>query len=141
MKRRAISAIALALAVVMFVVPVASAAVYSSEYLSSSHVSISKVSSGKVKVSFDVFGKIGINEVGAKKVIVYESPDNITWTSKKTFYSSTTSDMIEYGVRNMSSSVTYDGQAGYYYYAEVTTYAGISGTGDTDVLITGSVKA
>lgn len=141
MRSRIVSAAALVLALIICISPLASAAVYSSEYINFSDASISKISSGTVRISFGVTGKFGVNEAGAKKVVVYESPDDTTWTEKKTFYSSTTSDMMFYGVKNASSNVTYEGRAGYYYYAEVTVYAGISGTGDTDVLITGSVKA
>lgn len=141
MKSRIVSAVALVLALVMCISPLASAAVYSSEYISFSSASISKVSSGKVEINFDVTGKFGVNEAGAKKVVVYESSDNSTWTSKKTFYSSTTSDMMFYGVKNASSSVTYTGRSGYYYYAVVTVYAGTSGTGDTEIHTTGSVRA
>lgn len=141
MKRRVISAVSLILALIMLMAPVASAAVYSSDYIARSYASISKVSSGKVEVEFDVSGKIGVNEVGAKKVVIYESSDNSTWTSRKTFYSSTTPSMITYGVRSAVSSVTYTGHSGYYYYAVVTTYAGTNGTGDTDIYTTNSVKA
>lgn len=141
MKRRVISIVAIALALVMFTIPMASAAVYSSDYISASNATISKVSSGVVRIRYNVYGKYGVNEAGAKKVVVYESSDESTWTPKKTFYSSTTSDMIAYGVMNTSLSVTYNGRAGYYYMAEVTVYAGTDGTGDTDIEITGSVKA
>lgn len=141
MKRKVISIVSLALVLITLTAPLASAAVYSSDYISSAYVSISKVSSGKVKVEFDVAGKYGINEVGAKKVVVYESSDGKTWTPKKTFYSSSTSGMITYGVRSATSSVTYSGTAGYYYKADVTVYAGTSGTGDTETYPTNSVKA
>lgn len=141
MKKRIISAVSIVLALIMFMAPMASAAVYSSDYISRSYISASKVSSGKVKVEFSVWGKYGVNEAGAKKVVIYESSDNETWTSKKTFYSSTTSGMITYGVQSATSSVTYSGTAGYYYKADVTVYAGTSGTGDTDTYTTNSVKA
>lgn len=141
MKRRVISAISLLLALIMVMAPMASAAVYSSDYISSSSSTTNKVSNGKVKVEFTVYGKYGVNEVGAKKVVIYESSDNETWTSKKTFYSSTTSGMITYGVRSATSSVTYSGTAGYYYKADVTVYAGTSGVGDTETYTTNSVKA
>lgn len=141
MKKRIISTVALILALVTLMAPMASAAVYSSDYISFCSASITKSSSGTVKVTFNVGGKIGVNEVGAKKVVIYESPDNQTWTLKKTFSSSTTPSMITYDVRSASSNVTYTGQAGYYYYAVVTIYAGTDGTGDTDVLTTNSVKA
>lgn len=141
MKKRIISAVSFVLSLIIFMAPMASAAVYSSDYISRSVVSTSKVSSGKVKVEFTVSGKYGVNEVGAKKVVIYESSDNETWTSKKTFYSSTTSGMITYGVQSATSSVTYSGTAGYYYKADVTVYAGTSGTGDTETYPTNSVKA
>lgn len=141
MKSRIVSVTAFVLALIMCISPLASAAVYSSNYISFSSASISKASSGTVKIRFDVTGKFGVNEVGAKKVVVYESPDDSTWTAKKTFYPSTTSDMMFYGVKNASSNVTYTGRAGYYYYAVVTVYAGTDGTGDTEIHTTGSVKA
>lgn len=141
MRSRIVSTLALVLALVMCISPLASAAVYSSDYIISSGASISKVSGGTVKIRFDVNGKLRVNEAGAKKIVVYESPDDSTWTAKKTFYSSTTSGMITYGVMNVSSSITYTGRSGYYYYAEVTVYAGTDGTGDTDLHVTSSVRA
>lgn len=141
MKSKIVSVSALVLALIMCISPLASAAVYASDYITYSGATISKVGSGKVEISFDVTGKFGVNEAGAKKVVVYESPDDNTWTAKKTFYSSTTSGMMFYGVKNASSSVTYTGRSGYYYYAEVTAYAGKDGTGDTNFHVTGSVKA
>lgn len=141
MRSRIVSAAALVLALVMCISPLASAAVYASDYIVVSSASISKVSSGVVEVRCDVTGTFGVNEVGAKKIVVYESSDDINWTAKKTFYSSTTSGMILYGVMSGVSTVTYNGRAGYYYYAEVTAYAGTNGTGDTNIHITGSVKA
>lgn len=141
MKSKIVSTIALVLALVMCIAPMASAAVYASNYINFSGATINKVGIGKVKISFEVTGAFGVNEAGAKKVVVYESPDGSTWTAKKTFYSSTTPGMITYGSKNATSSVTYSGRSGYYYYAEVTVYAGISGTGDTDLHVTGSVKA
>ncbi len=90
MKRKVISIVLFALVLITLMAPMASAAVYSSDYIVSSKVEISKASSGTVKVSFTVTGKIGVNEAGAKKVVIYESPNDSAWTPKKTFYSNTT---------------------------------------------------
>lgn len=141
MKSKIVSTVALVLALVMCISPLASAAVYSSDYIIASGASISKVSSGTVRIRFDVTGKSRVNEVGAEEIVVYESSDGNTWTPRKTFYSSTTPGMITYGKISTSSSVTYTGHSGYYYYAEVTVYAGRDGTGDTDLHITDSVRA
>ncbi len=81
MRSRIVSAAALVLALAMCISTFAPAAVKAREYITASSASISKVSSGTVKIEFSVIGKFGVNEAGAKKVVVYESPDNITWKS------------------------------------------------------------
>lgn len=131
MNKKFISVLSIVLVFTVCVVPMASAAVTSSDYLRTFSSSIQSGGSGKVIISIIASGKVGVNEIGAQTIVVEESRDGRSWTEVETFTYDEHDEMMVYGARNIGSSVTYDGISNYYYRATVTFYAGISGTGDT----------
>lgn len=131
MSKKFISVLSVVLVFTVCVVPMASAAITSSDYLRTYYSSIQSGGNGKVLISITASGKVGVNEIGAQTIVVEESRDNKTWTEVGTLSCDDYDEMMVYGARNIGSSVTYYGRSNYYYRATVTYYAGISGTGET----------
>lgn len=105
----------------------------SSAYLASYSVYLI-ISGTTVRSHFRVTGMSVLEEIGAKEIILQESPDGVTWTDVATFsytdpaYASL---MIASGKQVFNSNVPYeDGIEGYYYRAYVTIWGGDGTNGD-----------
>lgn len=107
-----------------------------SSYIASVGASISG-SDGTITVSFDIFGTGKMSSIGATKVQI----KNSNGTTVKTFYSSSTADMIGYNRISYASSVSYPGTVGQKYYAVVYFKAANSSGSDTTSYTTGYATA
>lgn len=87
--------------------------------------------SGQVQVWFEVMGADDLDEIGALRIVLYESSDNSNWDDVKTFLYESTSDMLFYDDDYISSHVSWQGTYGNYYKAYVTIWGGKDGSGDT----------
>lgn len=107
------------------------AAPFASRYLSlySAYVYVS--SSGQVQVWFDVMGTGNMDEIGALRIVLYESSDGTNWSDVKTFRHESTGNMLFYDDDYVSSHVSYQGTYGKQYKAYVTVWAGKNGNGTT----------
>ena len=144
---RKIRFIAMALAVMLVISPVASAAMVNpvepraSDYLDSYQTYIYPAGGGEIQVWFNVTADDYMDELGALYVYLYESTDNINWTRIKSFSHEYYSDMLlEDDIFHMDH-VTYQGVAGRYYKAYVCIWAGRNGAGDTRYLWTSAKRA
>lgn len=131
MSKKFISVLSVLLVFTVCVVPMASAAITASDYLLTYSSRIQSGGNGKVVISIIASGKAGVNEIGAKTIVIEESRDGRTWTELDPLTCDDYDEMMVYGARTIGSSVTYYGRSNYYYRATVTYYAGISGTGET----------
>mgnify|MGYP006922122444 CR=1 FL=1 len=131
MKKKLISILSVVLIFAVCIAPTVSAATYASDYFVSFSSNIQSGGSGKVLVSIKATGKVGVNEIGAEKIVLEESKDGNTWRKVETFTSDEYPEMMKYGVRSIGSSVTYNGTSGCYYRATLTFYAGTDGVGET----------
>lgn len=112
-----------------------------SYYLSSYSSYVAAVGDGKIQVWFDVVGKGSMSRIGATRVILYESKDNKSWTSVKTFRYTDYSSMTATNKAAYVGSVSYSGVAGRYYKATVTVYAAKNGGSDSRLVYTSVKKA
>lgn len=96
---------------------------------------------GKVQIWYDVTAVGYADELGALKVMIYESTDNTNWTWVETFMHDTTPGMLAQNDFYYQGHVEYKGVIGRYYKAYVCIWAGKDGGGDTRYFWTGSVKA
>lgn len=83
----------------------------------------SKNSSTSLSVAFQIMGTDTMDEIGVTTVRVQYSSDQVNWTTHKTFYSSSTSGMIDTDTGYHSGSLTCTVPSGKYYRAKVTFYA------------------
>lgn len=131
MSKKLTSVLLIVLIFTVCIVPMASADITASEYFTTYSSSIQSGGSGKAIISIRATGKVGVNEIGAQAIVLYESADGKAWREVKTFKSDDYPEMMKYGARSISSSVTYNGKSNYHYYATLTFYAGTDGVGDT----------
>ena len=75
------------------------------------------------QVWFDVTAVRGMDELGASKITIKRSADNVNWETVKTFTKESYPQMIKEDTGVCASYVTYTGSTGYYYKALVTIYA------------------
>ena len=134
---------ALILALVMVVPMGASAAVQTraSAYLDSYSAYVYPAGSGLVQVWFNVQGTGYMDELGVLSISIYESTNDSTWTWKKTFTHDSTSGLLDYNDFYHSGHVDYQGVAGRYYKAYICVWGGENGEGDTRYFWTYSKKA
>lgn len=144
---RKIRFIAMALAVMLVISPVASAAMVNpvepraSDYLDSYQTYIYPAGGGEIQVWFDVTADDYMDELGALCVYLYESTDGVNWSWVKTFSHEYYSNMLlEDDIFHMDH-VTYQGVAGRYYKAYVGIWAGRNGAGDIRYLWTSAKRA
>ncbi len=111
--------------------PVSSVQPCASDYLNLYSAYVAPMGSGRIEVWFEASGKYYLDEIGALRVMIYESPDNETWTWKKTFLHDQTPGMLSFHDNFHVSHVSYQGRVGYYYKAYVCIWGGSGGAGDT----------
>lgn len=141
---RMIRWIALALALVLFSIPMTSVTAIeprASDYIDSYQASVYAEGNGKIQVWFDITADTYMDELGALYIYIYESKDNVNWTYVETFSHVNNSNMLlENDIYHMDH-VTYQGMVGRYYKAYVCIWAGKDGGGDTRYVWTSSKKA
>lgn len=134
MKRTIIRTVSLALVLILLLSTIAFAAETSSAYISITNAYIIR-SGDDVTVYFYIVGKSLMDQIGAKKILLYENNWDNTWTLVKTFDSTDpqyTSALLSTNTSAKSSSVTYtEGSATKNYYALVRFYAEKDGGSDT----------
>ena len=97
--------------------------------------------SGKLSVSFTIYGVGVMDAVGCQRIRLYESLDGANWYFVAEFTPTSYSNMMAYGARELISSVPYSGVAGRYYKAFVTVTATNSSGTDTRSFWTAVVRA
>lgn len=112
-----------------------------SDYLSTYNAYVSVAGSGKIEVYYSVSGTGYIDEIGVKRIAIYESTDNSSWTWVKTYTSTGTPSLMSYNDCYHYGYVSYQGVAGRYYKAYVTIWGGDGGSGDTRYVWTSAKKA
>jgi len=105
-----------------------------SMFFRSSSVYFWHVSGTQYQIWFDVTAKNTMTELGASKIIVERSTDEVNWTPVKTYNKANYSQMTTTsGTTRYANYVTYYPTSGYSYRAIVTLYAkNSSGTGEMD---------
>lgn len=105
---------------------------FASKYLTSYSAYVYVTSSGEVQVWFDVMGTGDMTEIGALRIMLYESSDGTNWSDVETFLHNSTSGMLFEDDYYVCSHVSWsDGSTSKQYKAYVCVYAGKNGTGDT----------
>lgn len=135
-------AAALLLALVL-VCPIHAGAVEprASDYLDSYNAYPYAAGWGKIQIWYDVTATNYMDDLGALKVMIYESTDNTNWTWVETFTHNQTPGMLAQNDFYYQSHVEYQGVIGRYYKAYVCIWAGKDGGGDTRYFWTGPIKA
>lgn len=135
-------AAALLLALVL-VCPIHAGAVEprASDYLTSYNAYPYAAGWGKIQIWYDVTATNYMDDLGALKVMIYESTDNTNWTWVETFTHNQTPGMLAQNDFYYQSHVEYQGVIGRYYKAYVCIWAGKDGGGDTRYFWTGPIKA
>ena len=96
---------------------------------------------GKMQIYFDVTGVKVLDDIGAIRLSIYESTDQINWTIKATHTNDSTPSMLGYNTIYYSSHVDYQGVVGRYYKAYICIWGGKNGDGDTRYFWTSIRKA
>ena len=94
-----------------------------SAYLSSYRAYCTLNSSTSITVFYQVVGTGIMDEIGAKKVKVQYSSDQVNWTTAKTFYQSSYSDMTDTNTGSHTHTLTCTVPSGKYYRAYVEFYS------------------
>ena len=114
---------------------------YASKYLTSYNTYVCAMGSGKIEVWFNVMGTGTMDEIGVLSIMLYESTNQSTWTSVKTYSHENYASMLEENDYYHCSYVSYQGTAGKYYKAYVCIWAGKDGSGDTRYMWTSVERA
>lgn len=107
------------------------------EYIEDGSTSIVANGDGSITVSFYVTGTGRMTKIGASTIYI----KNSSGTTVKTYSYPTYSNLQGSNRMSYSSSVTYSGSSGSYYYAVVVLYASNSNGSGTLQMTTSSVKA
>ncbi len=134
MKKTIIRAVSLVLVLILLLSTIAFAAETASAYISVTNAYIIR-SGDDVTVYFYIVGTSMMDQIGAKKILLYENNWDNSWTLVKTFDSDDslyTSALLSTNASAKVSSVTYtEGSATKNYYALVRFYAEKDGGSDT----------
>ena len=82
-----------------------------------------KTSGNTFEVWFDVAACTWMDELGASTIEIQRSSDGSSWSTMRTYHSSTYPQMICENTTGHAGYVSYTGTQGYYYRAYVTFYA------------------
>lgn len=113
----------------------------SSAYLDGYSATVTPQSGGKMAVTVDVSGVEPMTQIGATKIYIYESKDNVDFTQVASYKYEDYPKMMSSGMIYYDTPVTYSGKPGYYYLASVYCYAGKDGGGTERNYTTSSKKA
>lgn len=103
-----------------------------SNYLTSYNTYICDLGSGRIQIWFDVMGTGTMDELGALRIMLYESSDGgNTWKWVKTYLHEDYASMLAYDDYYHCSYVSYQGSSSKTYKAYVCIWAGKNGSGDT----------
>lgn len=92
-----------------------------SQYFSSYGGYCYSAGSNTVQIWFNVKAKFYVDQLGSTSITLYESSDQSTWTSVKTFSYANYSSMMRSNNYIHNSHVSYyNAVSGYYYYALIT---------------------
>jgi len=104
-----------------------------SAYIAAHAVSIHKTGNYQFKIWFDVTANAAVmDEIGISEVIIYRSPDNVSWYEVRTYTMDENPEMIATNTTNHMGYITYSNATGKYYKAAVTVYAR-QGTGTAEI--------
>ena len=120
-----------------------SAGIRSSLYLDSYRAWLTPKNNGAINVTIDVQAVDYMDNVGATKVIIYESTDGgSTWAQDKVYVRALYPELLEQDTYlYYNTPITHIGTPGNKYYAIVTVYAGDSTGYDTREYITPIITA
>lgn len=116
----------------------ANATIDSSNYLDWYMAFLTAKSDGVISVSVNIEACGDMKQVGASKIVMYESEDGTVFKPVKTYKYDEYPAMMGSGWDHVATVVTYDGTPGYAYYAIVYCYAGNS-TGHDEKSYTTSI--
>lgn len=132
MRKKTLRILVIVILLSMLLTTAAFAAISASEYIAATNTWITR-DGNTVKVNFSIIGTNMMDQIGVKKILLYEKTGN-TWNLVKTYnytdplYASTL--MISTSAGH-SGHVSYSGSASKDYYAKVTFYAEKDGGSDT----------
>lgn len=130
--RRLFSFLASLALVFSVMVPAANAVVLrASNYFASTAIIATPTGNGNLVFEIDVNATRTMQEVGAKKIIVYEQQSNGYYIAVKTFTRDDTSSLITKNDAFAYARVSYQGKAGVHYYALAAFYAKNSSGSET----------
>lgn len=147
MKRYGKKMTALFLALMMLItalaVPAGAVDSRSSLYLSAYRAWLTPKTGAKINVTIDVQAVDYMDEVGALDVTIYESDDGgDSWENVRTYYQELYDGLyVEDDVLYYDTPISYQGTAGYQYFAVVTVYASDSTGSDSREYTTPTVTA
>lgn len=142
MRKRIVSIVCVALFVLNTCNTVAGAVATASDYFSCTAVYATALSGGKVLVEFDIDATHIMEEVGAKRVYIYEQQSDGSYSNVFTFRSDNYySSMIDTNSAFGNGEVTYQGIPGRKYFATVAVYAKDSEGSETRYYDTNIVTA
>lgn len=132
MRRATLRILAIVILLSMLLTTAAFAAITASEYITATNTWITR-DGNTVKVNFSIIGTNMMDQIGVKKILLYEKNGN-TWSLVETYnytdplYAAT---MMGSSTSAKSGHVPYSGSASKDYYAKVTFYAEKDGGSDT----------
>lgn len=135
--------LALMMLITALAVPAGAVDSRSSLYLSAYRAWLTPKTGAKINVTIDVQAVDYMDEVGALDVTIYESDDGgDSWENVRTYYQELYDGLyVEDDVLYYDTPISYQGTAGYQYFAVVTVYASDSTGSDSREYTTPTVTA
>lgn len=135
--------LAVSILVVVLAIPASAALGRSSLYLSCYRAWLTPKNNGTVRVTIDVQAVGNMDDVGATKVIIYESSDGgATWVQDGIYLSTVFPELLQQNTYwYYESPIDHIGRPGNKYFAVITIYAGDSTGYDTREYQTTTITA
>ena len=112
-----------------------------SKFIRDAYASVRAAGSGKVTVTVNVSATAAMTKIGTTTISIQQSTNGSSWTTVKTYSSSSVSALLGSGTSYNKTPVTYQGTKGYKYRAVVTCYAANASGSDSKVYTTSAVTA
>lgn len=136
MKKLVSSAIVLCLGIIMCATLAGATEPRASLYLNDYYVDATAIGDGEILFEFDVDATRTMDVVGASRILVQKKTGSNSWRNMETYYPEDYPELLDYKTSSHEGSITYEGDVGETYRAQIMIYAGNSTGDDSRILYT-----
>lgn len=110
-----------------------------SKYIGGYGGSLHKTTGDNFEIRYSVYSGEDLDQIGVFMIQLTKSTDQVTWYREAVFYSSDYPDLMAENDFTHSGHITYTGQSGYYYRANITFYGCLDGDSERFSMYTNTI--